>query len=183
MNVGFSHVGAEANDPVIFEQVFAEKPGGGRIANPSFDVPAGTAVAESGKLFVPIKGFRLYAANAAADTNIKVFKGSGVAANDYIGYGSVAVKATAVDTTNDNYDLVTVTMGVDIAAEKVLYQAKAASANAAEPIYTPKYVTGRKVFAGKGDQGVKLVNGANMRKETANFGDDIAKLLTLIELV
>ena len=42
--------------PVVFEQVFAEKPAGGVIPNPAHDIMPGTALDASGK---PIKAYRL----------------------------------------------------------------------------------------------------------------------------
>lgn len=68
-------------------------------------------------------------------------------------------------------------------AGKVLYQAKAADESSAEPIYTPVYVTGNSLEANKGDQPVRLINGANLRKETANVASEVAALLPMIALV
>lgn len=90
---------------------------------------------------------------------------------------------TAVDTSATDKDVVTVTLGVDIDAGTVLYQAKAASADAAEPIYTPVFVTGNRLEAKEGDQSVRLINGANLRKETANVASEVAALLPMIALV
>ena len=103
---------------------------------------------------------------------------------------------TAVDKTNDSYDEVTVTLGVDIdidTDDPWLYQSKVESAAAAgddpavdaEPLYKPEYITGKTdwVYAGQGDQSVKLINGANVRKETANISEEIAALLPTIKRV
>lgn len=192
MKDAFKYNEVPANDPVRIEQVYAEKPGGGVVVEPGFDAPETTAVGvlSSGKFGV-IKGYRLIEAVAVADTTISIEKGSGVAKNDVIAYGKKGVKCTAVNTTDANKDVVTVTMGMVIPVGTVLYQAKEASTEAsegveakdAEPLYKPKYVTGNKIFAGKGDQPVRLINGANLRKETANIGEDIAALLSNIELV
>lgn len=111
--------------PVVFEQVFAEKPAGGVIPNPAHDIMPGTALDASGK---PIKAYRLTKAVGSSDTTIQIEKGSGIASGDIIGHGKKAVASTKVDTSNPNYDIVTVTMGVEIAIGTVLYQAKAASA-------------------------------------------------------
>lgn len=170
-------------DPIRIEHVFAEKPNGGIVEEPRFDAPESTAVYADGKKYKVIKGYRLVAECKSSDTSIKVAKGSGVAANDFIGFGTKAVKATSVNTTNEAYDTVTVTMGVAIPAGTVLYQAKAASTDAAEPIGKPEFVTGNYVYNGKGDQPVRLVNGANLRKATANIGEDIAALMPSIALV
>lgn len=184
MKDAFKYNEAPANDPVRIEQVYAEKPSGGVVVEPGFDAPETTAVGVlSGGKFGVIKGYRLVEAVAVADTTISLKKGSGIAKGDIIAFGKKGVKCTAVNTSGTEKDIVTVTMGVVIPAQTVLYQAKAESEDAAEPLYKPKYVTGNKIFAGKGDQPVRLINGANLRKETANIGEDIAALLSNIELV
>lgn len=183
MNVNFEYKAAGKPSPVYFEQIFAEKPAGGRVANPDYDVLPTTAVYEDNGLWKPIKGYRLYAAVDDEDTTIKVCKGSGVKVGDIIGHGTKAVACTAVSTSNADYDLVTVTLGLDIAKDAVLYEAASASADAAAPKRTPKYITYDVVEAGKGDQITRLVNGANIRKETANIADEVAALLPTITLI
>lgn len=183
MDVNFKFKDAAKVDPIRIEQVFAEKPGGGLVENPSFEIAPTTAVGEKDGKFAPIKAFRLVAAVATTDTTIKVEKGSGVAVGDVIAHGKKGVACTAVDTTPDDHDLVTVTLGVEIAADTVLYQAKEASASAAVPILTPKYVTGNRVPANEGDFPVRLINGANLRKETACVADEVVALLPMINLV
>ena len=183
MEVNFTNIPAKPVEPIYIEQVFAEKPGGGVVANPAFDVPPTTAVGKSGNQFVAIKAYKLYAAVAAADTKIKIAKGSGVAVGDIIATGKKGVACTAVDTSKDEYDEVTVTLGVAVAEGTNLYQAKTASADAAAPLLTPEYVTGNWVHANKGDQLVRLINGANLRKETANIAPEVVALLPTIKLV
>lgn len=184
-NVNFNYNDAGENTKVYFEKVLGEKPGGGYVAAPTFDVAPATAVYydSANNIYKPIKAARLLAANEAASTSLKVAKGSGIVKSDVLGYGSKAVAVTAVNTSNADYDTLTITMGVAIAKGEVLYQASAASADAAAPIGTPVYVTGNECPSGKGDINVRLVNIANVRKETANFGKDIAKLLPTINLV
>lgn len=46
MEVNFKHQDTDKVDPIYIEQVFAEKPGGGLVENPSFDAPPTTAVGE-----------------------------------------------------------------------------------------------------------------------------------------
>jgi hypothetical protein len=166
--------------PVVFEQVFAEKPAGGVIPNPAHDIMPGTALDASGK---PIKAYRLTKAVCGSDTTIQIEKGSGIASGDIIGHGKKAVASTKVDTSNPNYDIVTVTMGVEIAIGTVLYQAKAASADSAEPIYQPAYILGSPAYAGEGDQEVRLINGANLRKETAPISEEVVAMMKNISLV
>lgn len=183
MDVNFKYKDAAKVDPIRIEQVIAEKPGGGLVENSQFEIAPTTAVGEKDGKFVPIKAYRLVSAAAAADTTIKVEKGSGVAVGDIIAYGKKGVACTAVDTTPADHDLVTVTLGVEIPNDTVLYQAKAADASKAEPVYAPVYVTGNRVPAGAGDFPVRLINGANLRKETACIADEVAALLPLITLV
>ncbi len=185
MEVNFKHTDAANVEPIRIEQVFSEKPGGGLVANPSFDVPATTAVGlDTNGKFAPIKAYRLVAAVEAADTAISIAKGSGVAVGDVIATGKKGVACTAIDTTTyADKDVVTVTLGVAVAKDKVLYQASAASANAAVPVHTPLYVTGNSLRANEGDQAVRLINGANLRKETANIASEVAALLPTISLV
>lgn len=183
MEVNFKHRDPAKVEPIYIEQVFAEKPGGGLVENPSFDAPPTTAVGENNGKFALIKGYRLVSAVVAADTTISIEKGSGIAVGDAIAVGKKAVACTAVDTTADDKDVVTVTLGVAVDAGTVLYQAKEASASAAEPIYKPVYVTGNRLRANEGDQPVRLINGANLRKETANIASEVAALLPMIALV
>ena len=171
MNNRFQHTPPAKPVPVVFEQVFAEKPAGGVVPEPAYDLIPGTAVSVEGK---PIKAYRLAKAVAAADTSIQIQKG---------GRGKKAVACTQVDTSNPNYDVVTVTLGVAINNDVVLYQAKAASTDAAEPIHKPVYVVDGPVYAGMGDQEVRLVNGANLRKETAPISEEVVAMMKSIQLV
>lgn len=250
MDVNFQYTEAPAVDPIVFDQVFGEKPGGGIVANPSYDVPAGTAVGfDSEGVLKPIKCYKLLKAVADDDTTIEIEKGSGVAVGDIIAHGNIGVACTAVDATNATKDVVTVTMGIAIANGTKLYQsatlggvdiaevaygyydATAETEGAmlivadedtpeateiklsevapyqginnlavgdyvvlkdavvgvdspeATPMYNPKYLIGAKVYAGKGDQAVKLVNGANVRKETVNASDEVLALMKNIDKV
>lgn len=183
METNFSYTPAKPAEPIYIEQVFAEKPGGGVVANPTHDLPPTTAVGSKDGQFVSIKAYRLIAAVDAADTSIKIAKGSGVAVGDIIATGKKGVACTAIDDSNEEYDLVTVTLGVAVTEGSVLYQAKEASASAAEPLVAPDYVTGNWVPANKGDQLVRLINGANLRKETANVAPEVVALLPTIKLV
>ena len=182
MDVNFVYNSPAPAEPIRIEQVFAEKPGGGLVENPTFDAPATTAVGEKNGKFALIKAYLLVAAVTAEDTTIKIAKGSGVAVGDVIAHAKKGVACTEVDTTNADYDLVTVTMGVAIDSGVALYQAKSAGSSAT-PMLTPVYVTGNGLKAGKGDQAVRLINGANLRKETANIASEVAALLPGINLV
>lgn len=111
MEVNFTHTNAQTPEPIRIEQVFAEKPGGGLVANPTADLPPTTPVAydEVGQIFKPIA----------------------------------------------KEDVITV----------------------------PEYVTGNWVYKDKGDQHVRLINGANLRKETAVITKEQAALIPTINLV
>jgi hypothetical protein len=252
MDVNFAYTDAAPVLPVVFEQVWGEKPGGGLVTNPTYDIKPSTAVGLDSGALKPIKAYRLVKAVAAEDTTIEIAKGSGVAVGDKIAHGTLAVACTAVDkTTHATKDVVTVTLGVIIANKTVLYQAAAASVAAvaevkagyydaisttegallvvaadagagevllatvqasyqgikiiaaddyvtlvaegvagvagvpAAPIYTPLYLTGANVivYAGKGDQAVKLVNGANVRKETVEASLEVLALMSNINPV
>ena len=196
MNRNFKFKAADKPDPVYFEQIFAEKPGGGILANPEFDVLKSTAVGKNaeGKI-VPIKAYRLVEAADADATSIKIAKGSGVKEGDILATGRIGVACTKVDTeTSEDYDVVTVTLGVAIDAGKVLYQSKVASVDVdpdkgieeavdAEPFVKPLYILGTFVPANEGDFEVRLINGANLRKETANVADEVVALMKSIDLV
>lgn len=184
MKVNFRFNKTAPTDPIVIEQVFAEKPSGGMIKAPAYDAPAGTAVSENTDgSFSLIKAFRLVEAVATGDTTIKIAKGSGIAVGDVLGHGNLAVACTAVDTTNEDYDKVTVTLGVNIVAGTVLYEAKSASADSAEVKAKPVYVIGNSVKGNEGDKSVRLINGANLRKETANIAPEIVALMPTIKLV
>ncbi|MCX6222478.1 MAG: hypothetical protein NTZ69_16015 [Bacteroidia bacterium] len=183
MDVNFSHTAAGSADPVVFERILGEKPGGGIVANPTFDLAPGTAIALDSDAFKPIKAYRLLKAVAAEDTTIEIAKGSGVAIGDVIGNGKKAVACTNLDSTNATKDVVTVTLAKVVATGTVLFQAAAAHATAAVPIYIPKYFLGSWVYAGKGDQTAKLVNIANVRKETVNASLEVIALLPTINAV
>lgn len=184
MDTKFHYDKAKPNDPVVFEQIFSEKPGGGIVLNQNYDVPPGTAVGYNakGKLSV-IKGYKLHAAVTSGDTSIQVKKGSGVANGDIIAVGKKGVACTNVDTSNSDYDEVTVTLGVSVDAGTVLYQAKSANATNTEPVLQPSFVIGDGLEANNGDQSVRLVNGANLRKETAIIAKEVVALMPGITLV
>ena len=184
MDVNFIKVAADTITPVIFEKVIGEKPGGGLAGNPAYDVPAGTAVSLQAGAYKPIKAYRLTKAVLVGDTTIEIAKGSGILVGDVIGNLAKSVACTAVDTTTyTTKDVVTVTLGVAIATGVVLYQAAAASASVAVPIYTPAYLSGSPIRAGKGDQPIKLVNMAVVRKETVNASLEVLALLPTIKAV
>ena len=187
MNRMFKHKDAAPTDPIIFETILSEKPGGGLVKNPEFDLKPGIAMSQdTDGLYIPIKGYRLITEVKTADTTIKIAKGSGIKKGDVIAHGKVGVACTKVDTdTSDDYDIVTVTMGVAIAQDTVLYQeAEAAdgSSATAAPIHKPEYILGTFVKAGEGDFEARLIRGASLRKETAPVAAEVVDLMKGITL-
>lgn len=177
MEVKFSHTEAPAPKPIVFEQIFAEKPGGGLLANHPFDVKEGMAVYlnANGKYQV-IKAAIIYEDAESGATTIKVKKGSGIVVNDILAIGNKAAKVTKVTSTESIYDVLTITLGVAVKAGNVLYQANAVADGAttqAALAGVPLYLVGDDVPANSGDFMVKLVNGANVRKETAPVADEV----------
>lgn len=97
MKVNFKFNKTAPTDPIVIEQVFAEKPGGGMIKALAYDAPTGTAVSENTDgTFSLIKAFRLVENVATGDTTIKIAKGSGIAVGDVLGHDKLAVACTAV---------------------------------------------------------------------------------------
>ena len=186
--------------PVRIEQVFAECPGGGLVVDPGYDAEETTAVGKNadGKWAV-IKSARLLAkATKGSTTAFDVAKGHGFKTGEFIGFGKEAIAISSITTTDPNKDVINVATAFttsDIDAGKSFFQAKAAadgSSATAEPIYKPEYVistghpiavNGVVVPTGHGDIPVRLINGANLRKETACIGEDIEALMPGIKLV
>lgn len=184
MDIKFKHTDPAKEEKIYIEQVFAEVPGGGMVSNPSFSAPASTAVGEdsNGKLQL-IKAYKVVEAADSSATTIKIEKESGIANGDVLATGKKGVACTAVDTTTSpDYDVVTISMGVALNPGQVLYQAKAAGTSV-QPIYTPKYVLGNRVEANEGDAAVRLLNGANLRKETAMVAPELVEMMKSIALV
>ena len=186
--------------PVRIEQVFAERPGGGVVVDPGYDVPETTAVGDNGDgRFAVIKSARLLTKATKSTTKaFDVEKGHGFKQGEFIGYGKEAIAITSITDTDPNKDVINVSAGfttTDINAGESFFQAKAAadgSSATAEPIHKPEYIisvgdpiaqNGIAVPTGHGDIHVRLINGANVRKETACIGADIEALLPGIKRV
>lgn len=231
MDVNFKVTEPAKSEPIVFDEIFAEKVGGGRVKNSAYDLPVGVAVSKDG---YAIKFYKVYEDAEAEATSIKILKGSGVAVNDIFAKGNVAVKCTAVDSTDDAFDLVTISLGIALEEGDTLYNALAESVEEgyydatsgtqgalkvvasgasdgqinladvtpykgsksplaandyvlwkdevkAEPKNAPLYVLGESVPAGSGDKLVKLVNVANVRKETIQIAADVLALMPMIQ--
>ena len=232
MNINFHYNEAPGNAPVIFDEIFAEKVGGGIVKNATYDRKPGQVVLADGNA---MKAARLYEAITSESTSIKVEKGHGLAAGDIIASGAAAVEISAINGSNDAYDVLTATLGVALAAGAVIYEAKTLPVEAGyydatsstegalkvvasgatdgqinladvtpykgtktlaandyvlwkdevklEPKAEPVFVLGTFLPANCGDQMAKLVNGANVRKETALFPAEIAAQMKGIHLL
>lgn len=189
MDVRFKYNEPSEAEKIYFEQIFAEKPGGGVVKFSMgaciADIPPTTPVYEHvpGVYEFDPQFIVLEDAEVGSTTiNIEV-PFYNIQLEIYpvmtIGHkGEVTKIASAIKTEH----------GVQLTVEKpftnkitkgtVLW---ALTGN--EPSPDVKYVTGDWVYANEGEQAVRLINGANLRKETANIASEVAALLPGINLV
>lgn len=189
----FVYSAAETPAPIRIEQVIAEKPGGGLLKDAGYNVPETTPVGldTDGKYKV-IKCAKVKTKYNGSGTSLEVELGSGIAANDFIAFGGMAVQVTKVA---PSINKETLTIGEltekTIEVGDFVYQASKAATgadeeNMAQPIVKPLYIVsdghptarnGIVAFAGNGDTPVRLINIANVRKETCCFGAEIEAML------
>lgn len=190
----FQYKEAPTPAPIRIEQVWAEKPKGGLLKDAGYDVVETTPVglASDGYKYQVIKQAKVKT-KYTTGTSLVIEKGSGIKANEFIAFGKIAKKVTIIDTTSAaDKDTITLESQFDSTTIEVgdfLFQAKKTadgSTTVAEPIVKPLYIVsdgnpraanGIVAFAGEGDTPVRLINGANVRKETCNFGAEIEALL------
>jgi hypothetical protein len=140
MEVGFTHNEPLAKKPIVFERILGEKPGGGIVANPAFDLPEGIAIGPDNEgVNKPVKCYVVEEDALFNATKINIEKGSGVAIGDFIGKGKVSAVVTDLDGSDPDFDEVTISLGVALAKGDKLYQAKAASVAAVEGIAAGYY--------------------------------------------
>lgn len=140
MEVGFTHNEPLAKKPIVFERILGEKPGGGIVANPAFDLPEGIAIGPDNEgVNKPVKCYVVEEDALLNATKINIEKGSGVAIGDFIGKGKVSAVVTDLDGSDPDFDEVTISLGVALAKGDKLYQAKAASVAAVEGIAAGYY--------------------------------------------
>lgn len=184
MDVRFKYNEPSEAEKIYFEQIFAEKPGGGIVINPGIDCPPSTPVyGDRGKFYIlPI--VTVIEEVSADSSSIKVEKAD-VRNGISVGFGKKTIKITSKDESNAEYDVlnIRVAFGVKIPAGTKLYVSAEESDDNGEPMFAPVFVTGDWVYANQGDQAVRLINGANLRKETANIASEVAALLPGINLV
>lgn len=196
----FQYNEAEKPAPIRIEQVWAEKPGGGLLLDAGFDVPETTAAGldtTTGKYKV-IKSAKVHTKYAGSGTTIVVQKGSGFKQGEFIAFGKIAKTISKVDTSNAEKDTITIDeafTGVNIEVGEHLFQATKdvdGSKEVATAIVKPVFIVaagdtsatnGIVAFAGNGDTPVRLINGANVRKETCNFGADIEEMMSGVHRV
>ena len=143
----FVYNNAEAPAPIRIEQVIAEKPGGGLLKDAGYNVLETTPVGldTDGKYKV-IKCAKVKTQYAGSGTSLVVEPGSGIAKNDFIAFGGMAVQVSAVAAAADKDTLTIGTLtGKTINIGDFVYQAaKAATGvgeeNMAEPIVKPLYI-------------------------------------------
>ncbi len=186
MEVNFKYNKPAEAEKIYFEQIFAEKPGGGIVGNPGIDYPPSTPVyADKAKgIFYIYPTITVIEEVSADSSKIKIEK-SEVSNGFAIAFGKKAINLISKDDSNTEYDVlnIKVAFGVKIPAGTKLYIATEESDNDAVPMTAPDFVTGDWVYANQGDQRVRLINGANLRKETANIASEVAALLPGINLV
>lgn len=89
-----------------------------------------------------VRNMKVYAEASTTDTTIEIAKGSLAYVGMFIGNGSKGAKVTAIDKTNENYDVLTVdaTMGVKLTVGTILFEATAAEGQ------NQKYVANSALF-------------------------------------
>lgn len=189
MEVNFKYNKPAEAEKIYFEQIFAEKPGGGVVKVDDGieivrDVPPTTPVIElpDGRIEFEPQFTVLEDVEVGSTTiNIEVpfFKCDDFTILSVEYEGELSKISSAKETeygiqlTVENPFLRKITKGT------VLW----VSYGNPEPNKNFKYVTGDWVYANEGDQAVRLINGANLRKETANIASEVAALLPGINLV
>lgn len=188
MDVRFKYNEPAEAEKIYFEQIFAEKPGGGVVkcsfSNIIRDIPPTTPVLHlpDGRIELEPQ-FTVLEDVEVGSTTINIefpfFKYSDLTIFS-VGYKDELSKIASAKETEH---------GVQLTVEKpftnkitkgtVLW----ASFGNPEPNPNVKYVTGDWIYANEGDQAVRLINGANLRKETANIASEVAALLPGINLV
>lgn len=198
MNVNFKYNEPAEAEKIYFEQIFAEKPGGGIVRCETFDVPPSYPVVEIPEnpgMYQIFFQFKVYDNLSKGGTYLKVHKNifneesTSTLRGLFIACGKESVEIADFETSPE-YDVITLktAFSKDVAKGSMLYFAESASANDAKAYLTmmggaPVFVTGDWVYANQGDQAVRLINGANLRKETANIASEVAALLPTINLV
>lgn len=153
-----------AAEKVVFATKIEDIIGGVTIAAADLTegdiVPAGTIVGKDNNgLYHVVKTAKLHTAASNSTTDYLVLKGHSFKVGDYIAAltGAKSYAITAINTTNADYDTITVgtTLGVAVAQYAGLFQANAeAASNTSTYKYTPYAVTGHSIQIKAGDTNV-----------------------------
>ena len=193
----FNYSEAPAPAPIRIEHVLAEVPGGGLLKDAGYDVLQTTPVGRTsdGKYQV-VKCARVKT-KYTTGTSLEVEKGSGIAKNDFIAFGGMAVQVTAVAAGTDKDTLtISALTGKTIEIGDFVYQAAKAAAGTAEDIASPivkpigvaddghtTAENGVVAFAGNGDTPIRIIVAGTVRKETCVFGAEIEAMMPGIHRV
>lgn len=192
----FNYSEAPAPAPIRIEQVVAEVPGGGLLKDAGYDVIQTTPVGRSSDGKYQVVKTAKVKTKYTTGTSLEVEPGSGIAANDYIAFGGMAVQVTKVTAGTDKDTLtISALTGKTIEAGDFVYQAAAAadgSSTIAAPVVTPIGVVddghftdanGVVAYGGNGDTPVRIIVAGTVRKETCMFGAEIEGMLKGIHRV
>lgn len=194
----FQYNEAPTPAPIRIEQVVAEVPGGGLLKDADYDVVQTTPVglASDGKYQV-LKCAKVHTKYNGSGTTLEVEPGSGIAANDYIGFGGMAVQVTkvAAGTGKDTLTISALT-GKTIEVGDFVYQAAKAATGAeadiAAPVIKPIGIAddghftaanGVVAYGGKGDTPIRIIVAGTVRKETCMFGAEVEAMMPSIHRV
>lgn len=142
-----------------FESKLEDRPGGITVAVSDLGgskVEAGTAVGKgSNGLFNVVKTAKMHANATNTATDYQVKKGHHFKVGQHIGrtVGGTAYTITAIDTSNVDYDVISVgtTLGLALSVGDALIESSAAGATACALKYTPYGLVGHSFDIVKGD--------------------------------
>lgn len=134
----------------IFLKILEDIPGGvtlsvGDAKAATEEIKAGTLIGEDAVsgLYHICKSAEVYADGDGEDKTIQVLKNHEFKVDDFICNEENSSKITAIDTTNSDYDIITVTNGYATIDGEVLYQGTSEGLEAADIVqkYIPKGIT------------------------------------------
>ncbi len=135
----------------VFQKVFEDIPGGatistGDLKSDSTEIKAGAIVGadpDTDGLYRLIKTAEVYADGDGEDNTIQVLKTHEFKVEDFISNGSKSSKIQSIDTTNDDYDVISVVAGFAHEDGDYLYQSTSEGTEAADIAlkYTPAGIT------------------------------------------
>lgn len=87
---------------------------------------------------VAVKNVKVYEGALSTATSIKIAKNSLAYANMYLGDGTEAAQVTAIDTSNDSYDVLTISLGAAVSEGDILFETS--SAETTVPLNAANYL-------------------------------------------